>query len=91
MTPEERSLLERTASLTEENNKMLRSIRRSGRISLGMRIGYWVVIILLSLGAYWVIQPLVQSMTSVLGNGSANTEDTNHSLQDRIELFRSLL
>jgi hypothetical protein len=91
MTPEERSLLERTAALTEENNKMLRSIRRSGRISLGMRIAYWVIILLLSFGAYWAIQPFVQSMTSILNDGSANTPDSDSSLQERIDLFKSLL
>ncbi len=61
MTPEERSLLERTYQLTEENNDMLKSIRRSGRFSLALRIGYWAVIILLSVGAYYVIQPTIDA------------------------------
>ena len=90
MTPEERSLLERTASLAEENNKMLRSIRRSGRVALAMRIGYWVIILVLSFGAYYFIQPYVESMTSLL-NGGDGTSAPSSGLNERVDLFRSLL
>ncbi|MES2215940.1 MAG: hypothetical protein V4481_01445 [Patescibacteria group bacterium] len=88
MTPEERSLLERTASLAEENNKMLRSLRRSGRISLAMRIGYWVVIILVSFGAYYFIQPYVQTMTNLVG-GNEKTDASG--AQSNVNLLNSLL
>ncbi|MBP6858651.1 MAG: hypothetical protein KBC33_02360 [Candidatus Pacebacteria bacterium] len=62
MTPEERSLLERTYKLTEENNEILRKMRRANRFSLALRIGYWVVIIVISFGAYYLIQPYVETM-----------------------------
>ncbi|MEN9912909.1 MAG: hypothetical protein RLY66_317 [Candidatus Parcubacteria bacterium] len=62
MTPEERSLLERTHKLTEENNEILRSIRRATRFSLAFRIVYWVVIIVISFGAFYFIQPYMETM-----------------------------
>ena len=68
MTPEERSLLERTHKLAEENNAILRSIRRSNRFGTIMRILYWVLIIVLSFGAYYLIQPYLQAVTGAYGN-----------------------
>ena len=62
MTPEERSLLERTHKLVEENNEILRSIRRSTRFSLALKITYWAVIIAVSFGAYYFIQPYLETM-----------------------------
>jgi hypothetical protein len=59
MTPEERELLKETAELTKENNEILLSLRRSARISTVMRVVYWLVIILLSFGAYYFIQPYI--------------------------------
>ncbi len=66
MTPEEKSLLERTYKLAEENNTLLHSMRRSARIANVMRVLYWVVIILLSYGAYFAIQPYMSFLASSL-------------------------
>ena len=45
MSPEERELLKRSVELAEENNDILRSMRRSMRLARIMSIMYWVVII----------------------------------------------
>ena len=45
MTPEEKELLKRSVDLAEDNNIMLRAMRRSMRISRFMSIIYWVFII----------------------------------------------
>ncbi len=62
MSPEEKSLLERTYKMTEENNIILKSIRRSARVGTVMRILYWIVILGLSYGAYYFIQPYLQNV-----------------------------
>lgn len=85
MTPEERSLLERTLKITEDNNAMLHSIRRSSRISNIMRIIYWGVIILLSFGAYYFIQPYANMMLGLFNQGS------NNSAQNPVDLLKDLL
>jgi hypothetical protein len=87
MTPEERSLLERTASLAEENNQMLRSIRRSNRISMIMRAVYWVLILLVSFGAYYLIQPYVETMMNLIGSDPA-VQGSQNSYETLMELLR---
>ena len=78
MNPEERSLLERTYKLTEENNKILISIRRSSRLSMVVKVLYWIVIIGLSFGAYYFIQPYINMLTGLSGQvkeGGANMQN----------------
>jgi hypothetical protein len=66
MTPEERSLLERTYKLSEDNNQILHSIRRSNRLAAVARVFYWIVIIVVSFGAYYFIQPYFNMLTGML-------------------------
>ncbi len=64
MNPEEKQLLQKTYDLAEENNKILKGMRRMSRISGVFRVIYWSIIIIASVGAYYFIQPYV---TSTLG------------------------
>lgn len=72
MDPKDRELLEKTFNLAEENNSLLRSMRRSMRVSQAFRVIYWVVIIGLSVGAYYVIQPYVDQLMEVYGSFSTD-------------------
>ena len=76
MTPEEKSLLERTLKLADENNAILRGLRRSNRVSTVMRVIYWGIIILLSVGAYYYIQPYVNVLTGFMGS-TTNADGTS--------------
>lgn len=71
MTPEEKELLKRTLALAEENNDMLRSMRRSMRIQRFMSIVYWVFIIGSAVGAYYLIQPYIEAITGNNTNGTS--------------------
>jgi hypothetical protein len=91
MTPEEKSLLERTYKLSEENNEILRSIRRSNRLGLAMRAIYWGFIIIASFGAYYFIQPYVTTLLGISGqmgglegiqNSLNNAQSAANSLKD---------
>lgn len=75
MTPEERSLLERTLSLAQENNKMLHKIRNSARISSLLRLFYWIIVLGLSFGSYYLIQPYIDQLGKAYGvlNDGVNT------------------
>ena len=86
MTPEEKSLLERTYKMAEENNRILLSIRRSARWSSVMRYVYWFVIIALSVGAYYFIQPYVNFLVSEF----SGTADNTSSSQGLVQLLKSL-
>ena len=65
MSPEEKELLEQTLKLTEENNEILRSMKRSMQVARIMSILYWVLIISSAFGAYYFIQPYVDQLMSV--------------------------
>ena len=69
MNPEEQSLLEKIYKLTEENNNLLKSIQRTNRFSLVVKVLYWVIIIGLSFGALFFIQPYINSINGVLESG----------------------
>jgi hypothetical protein len=88
MTPEEKSLLERTYKMVEENNTILHSMRRSARFANAMRYVYWAVIIALSFGAYYFIQPYLTFLTGSLGqtqNGLDSAESAAQSLKDLLK------
>jgi hypothetical protein len=62
MTPEERELLTRSIKLSEENNRMLRGIRRNARISSFLRVVYWIIILGTAFGTYYYIQPYISAI-----------------------------
>lgn len=60
MTPEERELLTKSIKISEENNRMLRGMRRSARLSSFLRLIYWLIIIGAVLWSYYIIQPYLE-------------------------------
>lgn len=91
MTPEERSLLERTYKLSEENNSILRSIRRANRWSVAFKVAYWLVIIGLSVGALYFIKPYVEFMKSAFGATGNSTTTSESSSQNFLQNFQDLI
>ena len=65
MNSEERELLERTLKISEENNRILKGMRRASRLGTAFRIFYWLVIIGLGFGTYYFIEPYVKQFNSV--------------------------
>ncbi|PIR40218.1 MAG: hypothetical protein COV33_00935 [Candidatus Zambryskibacteria bacterium CG10_big_fil_rev_8_21_14_0_10_34_34] len=68
MNSEEKEILKKTLELSQENNDMLHSIRRGmfwGRV---MRVIYWVVIIGVSIGVYYYIEPYLNGAIDAYGN-----------------------
>jgi hypothetical protein len=92
MTPEERSLLERTAALAEENNKLLKSMWKSARWHTAFQIGYWAIIIALTFGAFYFIQPYINSLQGTLGelgggNGTGQSQSISQELQNVLKQY----
>jgi len=81
MTPEEKSLLERTYKMAEDNNRILQSMRRSARWTSVMRYVYWALIIALSFGAYYFIQPYFNFLTSEFSGSSDGTSSSTSMMQ----------
>ena len=80
MTPEERSMLERTYKIVQENNTILRSLRRSNRLSTVVKAVYWVVIIGASFGAYYAIQPYFNTLLSLYGTVQSDATSAHTTL-----------
>lgn len=70
MDPESKKLLEETYSLVEENNKMLHVMKRSMFWARVMSIMYWVLIIGISVGAFYFLQPYVDQLLKTYGSVS---------------------
>lgn len=90
MTPEERQLLERVANQVDENNQILRGIRRTQRFSTIVKIGYWVLIIGLSLGAFYFIQPYVNMLKGVSSGNLDKVLDSQSSADNISDFLKSL-
>ena len=66
-------LVKKNIALTEENNRMVRSLRNAGRLQALMRLVYLVIIVGGFVWAYHFLQPQIQ-----------NIQDTYSSFQDLI-------
>jgi len=58
MNPNEKEIYE----LVKENNHILKGMRRASRWTSIFRVIYWVLIIGASLGAYYFVQPYVDTL-----------------------------
>lgn len=91
MTPEEKSLLERTYKIVEDNNTILRGIRRANRISAGIRIFYWLVIIGATLGLFYYMQPYIDTMFDLVDEAQKSIQSLGgavNQVQGAIDLIK---
>lgn len=73
-------MLQKIYQLTEENNDMLLSIKRSMRIARIWSLVYWVFIIGTALGAYYIIQPYIDQLVGVYGSASTDIQNAKSIL-----------
>jgi hypothetical protein len=92
MTPEEKALLVETRDLAQENYRILKGIQRSGRIGAFFKVLYWVLILGLSFGAYWLIQPYVDTLKGSLGDmqGNPDAQASDFSLKGAFNNLKDL-
>ena len=64
MSPEERELLTKSIKISEENNRMLKGIRRRARFSSLIHLIYWLLIIGSIVGSYYMVKPFVDPFIS---------------------------
>ncbi|HED05404.1 MAG TPA: hypothetical protein ENI61_01815 [Ignavibacteria bacterium] len=90
MEPDEKKLLEETLELVKENNKIIKKLYTSMRVSRFFRVIYWTVIIGSMLGAYYYFQPLIDSLKESFG-GIMSLFGKSQSVVDSIPDISSLL
>lgn len=76
MTPEERAILENTYELAKENNSLLRSLNRRARLGTAVKVFYWIIIIGLSFGAFYFIEPYLNFLKGVENKITSNSDLT---------------
>lgn len=75
MDPQDRQLLQETYRLSQENNKMLSTMHRAMMWGRVWRALYWVVIIGLTVGAFYFIEPYLQTLLDTYGALQSNAGD----------------
>jgi TRAP-type C4-dicarboxylate transport system permease small subunit len=90
MTPEEKSLLERTYKLADENNSILRAMRRANRIGTAMKILYWVIIIGATVGAFYFLQPYINSMMGIIDEAQKVIQNVGSTTSQAQNAFNSV-
>jgi hypothetical protein len=78
MEPEDKKKLDRALALSEENNKILKTLLRNMRWGRLFRVLYWGVIIAASVGVFYYFQPVLDRFISAYGSfedgvGKVNT------------------
>jgi hypothetical protein len=73
-----KKLLEENLELSKENNHLLKSVRGSQKRAAMMRTLYWILILGMTFGAYYYIQPYIEQMMSLY----TGAQDNVKSLQD---------
>jgi hypothetical protein len=58
----DKEFFDRLMSLTEENNRMLKRIRRATFWNGIIRAVYWIVLLGISIGAYYYVQPYLEQL-----------------------------
>ena len=82
MSPEERELLNRSVEISEDNNKILHSMRRAQCISSIISFVYWVFIIGSAVGAYYFIQPYIDQIMSVYSGAKSDLDGVGSLLKN---------
>ncbi|MFA6397255.1 MAG: hypothetical protein WDK96_00195 [Candidatus Paceibacterota bacterium] len=70
MDPEIKALFEENLKVNKENNVILKKMRRSQKRSDYLRLFYWLVIIGITAGAFYFINPFIGKITSILSSGT---------------------
>ena len=83
MDPESKDLLEKTFELTKENNKMLHRVRRVQKMQALWSSIKILVVIAVTLGAAYYLQPYFEKAMSAFNQISGMQQSLNNSsLQD---------
>ena len=89
MDPLEKKV-QKALDLAEENNTMLRKMRRSMRIANVVRVIYWVVIIGAAIGAYYFIQPYIEGAQTIYNDIDEKFSAVDQEFQGNLDNFLNL-
>lgn len=82
MDPEIRNMLQQNLDLARENNEMLKKIRSIQKWQQVYRIAYWVVVLGISFGAYYYLQPYLEKVLSIYTGQASAMNGLSKSFSD---------
>ena len=68
--------------VSKENNEILRKIRRGNRWSMALRSTYWLIIIGLSIGAFYFVQPYIDEVMDTYKGIKSTQEKASNFTQN---------
>ncbi len=89
MDPNIQSQLNEIKATVLQNNELLKRLVKQGRIALWSKIGYWVFLILLTVGAFAIIKPLLSTLGGVYAPNGIGASIKTFSDPNVIKDFQS--
>ncbi len=71
MDQEDKVLLREIKDTVTENNKLLKTLVFQGKLNIWIRITYWALLILITVGAFAIVKPIMKSFASIYTPGGA--------------------
>ncbi|MFA6536286.1 MAG: hypothetical protein WC250_02655 [Candidatus Paceibacterota bacterium] len=90
MNPDEKQMLRDIAEQVAENNKLLHKLYSKARWGTVVRAAYWLVIIGLSVGSYYFIQPYVNQLMGVYSGLGADVGTVKSVAGGATDLLKNL-
>lgn len=90
MDKEDRERLKKVLDLSERNNKMIRKLYSAMKWGRALKAFYWLVIIGVAIGAFYFIQPAVDSVKDLYGSLQGGVESIRGNFQEVEDLKDSL-
>ncbi len=67
MTPEERQMLRESLELSRKNNELINKMYRASLWGRAIKILYWLLILGVTLGSLFFLQPYIDTLKGVYG------------------------
>lgn len=74
MDTELKALLEENLKISQENNVLLKKLRKSARAASITRAFYWLVIIGLTVGSFYYLEPYLNKVKSMYDSGALSLD-----------------
>ena len=90
MSPEEKDLLKKTYEIVQENNLLLAKMKRAVFVGTVMKVIYYALIFGSFFGAYYLIQPYLESFVGSVEQGSNDMLHPGSLLNNTLDNLKSL-
>lgn len=87
MDEELKKILQRNLEVSEESLKILKKINRARIVGVVYNVLKWAIIILLSVGAYYYIEPMVTNLINTFDKLTGSTQSAQQ-IQDLLKQYK---